>query len=875
MKRTFLQLFEYKSRDEQTEVVINEDTIKALEKMINILSKSPDPKLKGQKEKVTLIKKKTEEIILEKLKKEEDKADINKRIIQTNLLAQDPSNTEGLDSQNKEKKYKKLKKQIFDLEMSLQKLITPKPLEPSEMIEVLLYSSDIDSDLSVKDILKILDKLSGKTPSHNLIYISDSLVNPILKNHITSKIALRKAFLDQTTKDLSMVTKLPNKPSDLDNISGVVKNLQEGFKNVFTYNQELYKKQIDLLAESLQLLLLIRGKLKIWADVDKFAKQNNSANQDRLVTIVKKAQSPAGGGIFDILGGQELNLLNNLVGKVELLTQDYCSFYKAFFVAESNYYLPSKIDSFREILINHRDTGFESLPKLGNAEKFFFQTLKQKDALIEIINSVIGKPESLIVLEYLGITASRLNNHYHTQLLYTNLAIKELKTIQTTFKKESKYANKFEIDELYPASFFDIDNYFKNIKITNIILGYVDIKNSATEEYLSILTKYNLQEKLLSLKSTQQVLNFFNKIFIYKGEIKYFKDFLTVVGLIEINAEVSKFLKIIDVRNELNFEFIQKIIYHLIVDIFKFFRFDDIKSLDSLQKKLIQQKIKEIEKYLVNNTGPMIEDLVRRAISNESELLDNLSYLVTPKNSLKSSKNTNPLKLLNLLISLSEYGEFTPEKLLTKESIHKIITLNQDKIIKVIREIDGTEQYGWHVRLSGSSMVSNYDARTSVLFNLIDLGCINMEIMDEFSKIGIDPNKSYKGRTLLDSIAYQLTKVIREPDFYTMPAIQKYIVSPEKQDQLINVALYLIHQRADINSFSHKNGFLTTVFSLIPSGQSPYLYKKLLYQQEVISKLDLQEIDLWGRNIAHLFCKDLSEVFDSFISPIQAKMDVY
>lgn len=373
MKRAFLQLFEYKSRDEQTEVVINEDTIKALEKMINILSKSPDPKLKGQKEKVTLIKKKTEEIILEKLKKEEDKADINKRIIQTNLLAQDPSNTEGLDSQNKEKKYKKLKKQIFDLEMSLQKLITPKPLEPSEMIEVLLYSSDIDSDLSVKDILKMLDKLSGKTPSHNLIYISDSLVNPILKNHITSKIALRKAFLDQTTKDLSMVTKLPNKPSDLDNISGVVKNLQEGFKNVFTYNQELYKKQIDLLAESLQLLLLIRGKLKIWADVDKFAKQNNSANHDRLVTIVKKAQSPAGGGIFDILGGQELNLLNNLVGKVELLTQDYCSFYKAFFVAESNYYLPSKIDSFREILINHRDTGFESLPKLGNAENFFFK----------------------------------------------------------------------------------------------------------------------------------------------------------------------------------------------------------------------------------------------------------------------------------------------------------------------------------------------------------------------------------------------------------------------------------------------------------------------------------------------------------------------
>jgi hypothetical protein len=278
-----------------------------------------------------------------------------------------------LDSQNKEKRYKKLEKEIFDLEMSLQKLTTPKPLEPIEMIDVLLYSSDIDLELSVTDILKMLDKLSGKTPSHNLIYISDNLVNPILKNHITSKIVLRKAFLDQTKKDLSMVTKLPNKPSDLDNISGVVKNLQKSFKNVFTYNQELYKKQIDLLAESLQLLLLIRGKLKIWADVDKFVKQNNSTNHDLLVTIVKKAQSPAGGGIFDILGGQELGLLNNLVGKVELLTKDYCSFYNAFFDTSSNSYLLSNINRFREILIKQRDTGFESLPKLENAEDFFFK----------------------------------------------------------------------------------------------------------------------------------------------------------------------------------------------------------------------------------------------------------------------------------------------------------------------------------------------------------------------------------------------------------------------------------------------------------------------------------------------------------------------
>jgi hypothetical protein len=141
------------------------------------------------------------------------------------------------------------------------------------------------------------------------------------------------------------------------------------------------------------------------------------------------------------------------------------------------------------------------------------------------------------------------------------------------------------------------------------------------------------------------------------------------------------------------------------------------------------------------------------------------------------------------------------------------------------------------------------------------------------NKKGIDPNKEYNGKKLLDSIAYQLTKVGRETDFSPIP--RKYTVDPEKQDQLIDIALHLIHNKADINSRWHKNGFLTTLFSLIPSGQSPHLYKKLLSDKEVISQLDLQEIDLWGRNLAHLFCKDLSEIFYSFTHPIEAKINIY
>jgi hypothetical protein len=80
MKNRFKRmLIEHKSRGKKPENVIENDIAKALEKMISILSKSLDPKLTGQKEKVTLIKKKTEEIVLEKLKKEEDIANINKK----------------------------------------------------------------------------------------------------------------------------------------------------------------------------------------------------------------------------------------------------------------------------------------------------------------------------------------------------------------------------------------------------------------------------------------------------------------------------------------------------------------------------------------------------------------------------------------------------------------------------------------------------------------------------------------------------------------------------------------------------------------------------------------------------------------------------
>lgn len=132
---------------------------------------------------------------------------------------------------------------------------------------------------------------------------------------------------------------------------GLVKNLQEFSKNVFTCDQEFYSSQIDALAEPLQLLLKVRGKLKIWLGVDKFVQQHKITDGS-LVKMVKKAKSPDGGGILNFLGGQEINNLAELLDKVEPLTKGYWLFYKAFIhKGWQDFLLLSRLTAFRESLI--------------------------------------------------------------------------------------------------------------------------------------------------------------------------------------------------------------------------------------------------------------------------------------------------------------------------------------------------------------------------------------------------------------------------------------------------------------------------------------------------------------------------------------------
>lgn len=44
--------------------------------------------------------------------------------------------------------------------------------------------------------------------------------------------------------------------------------------------------------------------------------------------------------------------------------------------------------------------------------------------------------------------------------------------------------------------------------------------------------------------------------------------------------------------------------------------------------KLVLKEIEKIEEYLTNQTGPMLKTLIESAIDDESELLNNLSYLI-------------------------------------------------------------------------------------------------------------------------------------------------------------------------------------------------------------------------------------------------------
>ena len=799
---------EHKSRKKKPQDVIEDDTAQALEKMIRILSKSQDPELVKEKEKLNLVRKKVWKALSKQHKKEQEIQTIDEEI----RKAKEP-------------------KTVFKLEEQLQKLKKTGPLEPLEMVDALLFFPKHPryNISSIKEVSKRIDKLekNSKFNTDELIYVASELTTTALITPIKYKIDLRKKFLEETTPNLSIVTKLPDKPGDQENISGVVKNLQESFKGVFTHDQELYKNLIDLLAESLQLLLRIRGELKAWADVDEFVKQYKITD-GQLARMVKNAKAPDGGGIFKFLGGKDLKNLVKLLDKLEFLTQDHRLFYKSIINPHSTDNLILKLEKYQADLeqqIIATNTYHLYYACLSSILGFHFKNFSSSN-----INIILG---------YLGINniIIRATKYYKEQLEHTSLAIKWLTGIQ---KLHNKHINKtlhrtklmhtgLGIEWLDEIEIPD-DKPRRKLKKEE----YTTTLQSNIKEHKKKETDKCLEEKLLLLKQTQEILGFVQP-FVDKNNVQYFQKTLQFLDLIELDSHSSNFLKIIDLRQKSNVEFIQRTIDPIIY-LIRFFSFENMLRLNT-NDELVQKEIRKIEKYLTGQTGPMLKTLVESAISNESQLLDSFSYLIKHKN----SKKLNAFSLLDLLIRLAEYGKINIKHLLSVEGLNKLVdfTFTNQVVVQ-----DGNKFF--------------------LLFYLIDSGYANIEMVNKLLKTKININESYNGRTLLDSIAYQLTKVGREIDFPLLVP-KKYNIDPQKQDQLIDVALHLIHKGADINSDGgNTRGFLTTLFSIIPNEQSPYLYKKLLSDQEIISQLDLIEVDAYQRNIAHLFCRDLLEIFYSF-----------
>jgi hypothetical protein len=148
MKRAFLQLFEHKSRDEQPKVTINQDAVKALENMISILSKSQDPELVKEKEKLNLVRKKLWKELSKQHQKEQEIQTINEAIRKV-----------------------KEPKTIFKLQGQLQKLKNPEPLEPLEMVDALL-SLLKHSRYKVPSIKKVSERIDNLEKTQNLMMMN-------------------------------------------------------------------------------------------------------------------------------------------------------------------------------------------------------------------------------------------------------------------------------------------------------------------------------------------------------------------------------------------------------------------------------------------------------------------------------------------------------------------------------------------------------------------------------------------------------------------------------------------------------------------------------------------------------------------------------
>jgi hypothetical protein len=295
-------------------VISPQDILKALNKLDKILPFSRTEELILAKSKGAVEKEKIEQEIEKDVQKVTITAHLNEHVenIKEKILRKPQLTRPFKESiQEIEARIERKEKELVEKRKELEALKNPssEPLHPSEMVDTLIYSPYHNSLNQV-----LVDKLEGliaESAAQKLIDTTNSLISLARIEPLKSKINSRKDFLKTTKEKLPLLTKLPNKPGDEDNIGGFISSMKN-LQGAFVAEQEINDQRINFLHKTADLLIALRGYLKISGD-PKLMPETGTIDFSK-------------GGIVGFLGPL-LSEVEEIVKSVRLLVKDFSLLY--------------------------------------------------------------------------------------------------------------------------------------------------------------------------------------------------------------------------------------------------------------------------------------------------------------------------------------------------------------------------------------------------------------------------------------------------------------------------------------------------------------------------------------------------------------------
>ena len=670
---------EHKSSGKRGKIVSLQDILKVLNKLTEILPDSGPEELTLAKTKGAVEKEKIEQEIEKDVQKAKKIAQlvreiegINEKIIHLpekenqdlRLFLQKTKPTRS-DIQTMEaiinKKQGEFHKELAKKQEELQTLSNPsfKPfLQPTEMVDALIYSPYRPNSLD--EVLVKLEGLIAESAAQELIDTTNSLISLALIEPLKSKINLRKDFLKTTKEKLPLLEKLPNKPDDKDNIGSFIPSMKN-LQGAFVAEQEINDQRLNFFEKSADLLITLRGYLKIWGDpklmpktgaID-FSKDGMIGFLEPLLINLEETVKNVSflvkdfSLLYDFVEPDQnspQNLMRLLKNHRKFLYQQKEFNHKEFFKAQDFYdlgFVREKDGSAKRKGITLqvergelRKSGHEDLSKKNS------DLLEQyKEVLEEIINSCFNessvpskllltrnpskhtKEHSLtsIIMEYLNQGELPLNfskapeylinsslgkaKYYSEQLKYTDTAITSLTKMQTEHITAKKFKNSL-FSNIHQA----IGDVFEE-SIISIIKEYAYLSSSESLSRSSAY-KYNESEKSYYNKILEinESIKFLAKAqndikFCYylrtSGKVSELQEFLFNLNFINIELSFSNgFTKLMN--GKLSAVLFLDQMIKVVTKIIGFFDFNTVKKLET-DKQLKIAVVKKIEDYLVKD----------------------------------------------------------------------------------------------------------------------------------------------------------------------------------------------------------------------------------------------------------------------------------